>query len=65
MSNRPPMPKFLEDYYAVTKAGVPNCCHSCDYYSAEGMCRKFQSEPPAEFIQTRDSCDLYVEAIPF
>ena len=65
MTTRPPEPQFLIDYREWVKAGPPKCCHTCDEYSPDGKCFKFDMRPPDEFAATPDACDQWIDEIPF
>lgn len=65
MSTRPQEPDFLIQWREWMRAGPPKCCHTCDEYSPDGNCLKFDMRPPEEFAATVDSCDQWLEVIPF
>ena len=62
---RPPKPEFLVEYEQWTKAGPPQCCHTCDHYSGEGRCLEFNMVPPAEFVNSFGRCDKWSQELPF
>ena len=45
--------------------GPPKCCHTCDHYSREGECSKYDMQPPADFAASVGACPEWVEAVPF
>lgn len=61
---RHPEPQVLKDWRETVKP-QPKVCHNCDFYTQEGLCEKFDQEPPLEFSQTPSACDQWLEAIPF
>ena len=63
--NRPPEPQFLIDYRELVKAGPPKCCHTCDYFNKSGHCMEFDMTPPDDFASTVNSCDKWIEELPF
>jgi len=62
---RPPEPQFLIDYREWVKAGPPKCCFTCDHFNQSGHCLAFDMTPPEDFAATLDSCDKWVDMIPF
>lgn len=62
---RPPKPDFLVQYEEWTKAGPPQCCHTCDHYGGDGRCFIFKMEPPIEFVNSAGNCDSWSWEVPF
>ena len=61
---RPPEPDFLREWWGKQKP-IPRCCHTCDHYDQDGRCDSYDMMPPAEFAAQRDSCERWLEMIPF
>ena len=62
---RPPEPEFVCQYWQQASQPMPRCCHTCEHYSKDGRCESYDMMPPAEFAAQRDSCDRWLEMIPF
>jgi hypothetical protein len=62
---RSPEPKIVTLYRAAIRQDPPKCCHTCDYYTKDGMCQEYDAAPPELFTRTVDSCELWSEEIPF
>ncbi len=58
-------PKELKDYYGLINMGVPRCCHSCEHYDKDGVCVKFNMEPPEDFAKTMGECAEWSIDVPF
>lgn len=43
------------------------CCHTCEKYMENGICLRFDTRPPDNFVEKVGGCDGYVELqeIPF
>lgn len=65
MSNRPPQPEIVTQWEEWLRAGPPRCCHTCENYSKDGDCMKFDMRPPEQFAATADACDEYLQEVPF
>lgn len=35
---------------------IPKCCHTCKYYTEDGLCEIFKDEPPKDFAETHEVC---------
>ena len=53
-------------------ANPPKCCLSCDHYMShrgeweEGaVCKKFEENPPREFVEEPNECEHWTELLPF
>jgi sulfatase maturation enzyme AslB (radical SAM superfamily) len=55
-------PEFVTEW---KKREIPKCCHTCDWYSKQGVCQFHQSEPPEDFAKEVNSCNDWIEEIPF
>lgn len=62
---RQPKPDFLVQYEEWLRAGPPQCCHTCDHYSGEGICFAFEMEPPADFVNSVGQCESWSWEVPF
>lgn len=62
---RHPTPEIVQVYQQRKKEGPPRCCHTCDFYTQDGRCMRYDMEPPQDFAATVDACDEYQEEIPF
>ena len=60
---RHPEPKIVTLYRDAIK-NPPRVCHTCEYYTQDGLCQEFNAEPPIDFATTQDTCDLWCEEIP-
>jgi len=58
-------PAIVTHYRETLRAEPPRVCHTCDHYSEQGVCEKFDSEPPADFASEPGGCALWSEEIPF
>ena len=58
-------PESVTIYRATLKAEPPKVCHTCDFYSKEGVCMEFNQEPPEQFANMPGQCSLWVWEIPF
>lgn len=65
MSKKHETPQFIKDYWEWMQAGPPKCCHTCHFYALDGLCDKFNMEPPEEFAATPGECDSWKQEIPF
>jgi hypothetical protein len=43
----------------------PRCCHTCDWYEADGVCGKHLQRPPEDFASAVDSCPDWLMEVPF
>ena len=57
-------PEIVTAYYRAI-ANPPKCCHTCDSYQDDGMCREHGMAPPEEFAATHDACAQWCYAVPF
>lgn len=64
MKHEPPqhIKEYLDSAYYRSP---PKCCHTCELYQDDGTCFEFGMQPPADFAQTEDQCDKWIEVIPF
>jgi len=62
---RHPKPPHVIAYEEQKKAGPPKCCHTCDWYDANGMCLTYWMEPPEDFAATEGACPEWLDNIPF
>ena len=62
---RHPEPSFVVQWREVERKGPPKCCHTCEWYEADGKCAKHEMEPPAEFAATEDECPDWIRECPF
>jgi hypothetical protein len=62
---RHPEPKIVTLYREAIRQQPPKVCHTCDYYTKDGLCEEFDAEPPELFTRTVDVCDLWSQEIPF
>ena len=62
-------PLIVSEYYnqvsAIKEIKEPECCHTCDSYTEEGICREYLITPPEDFAQTTNQCELWIPIIPF
>lgn len=63
--SRHPEPEIVTLYRTTLRAEPPRVCHTCDHYSAQGVCAEFHDEPPADFASEPNQCELWVEVVPF
>jgi hypothetical protein len=47
--------------------GIPKCCHTCIYYTEDGLCSEFGAEPPEDHAATLNACESWAseDCIPF
>ena len=62
---RHPEPKIVTLYREAIRQKPPKVCHTCDYYTKDGLCQEFNAEPPVDFATQPNSCELWAEEIPF
>ena len=66
---RHPQPNIVSEYYdkvnAMRDIKEPKCCHTCDSYTEEGICREYLIEPPEDFAQQLNQCEEWIPIIPF
>jgi hypothetical protein len=58
-------PDFVSEWKRIQKIAPPKCCHTCNYYSEEGLCNLHDAEPPEEYAATLGECPDWVDEIPF
>ena len=58
-------PDLVTDYKRWISAGPPRCCHTCEHYGVDGLCREFFMHPPEDFAATVGECDRWDGEIPF
>lgn len=58
-------PEVLKRYRKVIAAGPPKVCHSCEHYADDGVCLKYEMEPPEQFASTPNSCPDWIQEVPF
>jgi hypothetical protein len=58
-------PDMVKQYREWQNFGPPPCCHTCLYYSKEGVCEWHNMTPPAEFTQQIGQCPDWEMEIPF
>jgi hypothetical protein len=63
--SRHPEPEIVTLYRNTLRAEPPRVCHTCDHYSKEGVCVKFNEAPPPEFANEPGGCALWEWEIPF
>ena len=63
--SRPIEPEVVRQWREWNKAGPPKCCHTCDFYTAQGMCERYNMRPPDDFASTPDVCSDWIMEIPF
>ena len=59
---RPNEPQFVVD---GRLRQPPRVCHTCDWYSKDGVCDFHKSEPPEDFANTKDACESWLEELLF
>ncbi len=62
---RPKEPDFLVQGREWLKSWPPKCCHTCEYFDANGLCEVFNTNPPEEFAASVGECDKWEREIPF
>lgn len=62
---RPSEPEIVRQWREWVEAGPPKCCHTCVFYERDGVCDKFDMEPPADFAATPDACGDWQREVPF
>lgn len=62
---RPPKPTIVARYEEAIKNGPPKCCHTCAEYDADGICQRFETEPPEDFAAREGACEHWTMEIPF
>lgn len=58
-------PETVRKYRKAVQTPPPRCCHTCDHYRDDGVCEKFDMEPPEDFAATEDACPEYEQEVPF
>jgi hypothetical protein len=58
-------PASVMHYRATLKAEVPQLCHTCDWYTKDGICSEFNATPPEAFASQPGECSFWVEEVPF
>lgn len=59
-------PQIMKDYFE--KQGPkewPQICHTCLFYDKNGVCEKYEQQPPREFSETHRACEDWEDNIPF
>ena len=59
---RHPEPEIVRVWKA--RPSMPECCHTCDHYDADGVCDVHKAEPPEDFAATDKACPAWA-FIPF
>jgi hypothetical protein len=63
---RPKEPDDLKVWRQSISAATPKYCHTCDFYSKDGHCKKFDADPPEGFVNTLNACQSWEDGeIPF
>jgi hypothetical protein len=62
---RSPEPKIVTSYREALRHPIPRVCHTCEYYTKDGMCQEYDATPPELFTRTVDVCELWSEELPF
>lgn len=62
---RHPEPPIVIQYRATLKAEPPQVCHTCDWYTKDGICSEFGEAPPQAFAAEPGECSLWVWEVPF
>ncbi len=62
---RPPEPAEVQAWRSRPRREPPRCCHTCDYYRADGTCARYGQTPPPEFTARIGACPAWVEEVPF
>ena len=62
---RHPEPAIVTHYRDSLKAEPPRCCHTCDWYTKQGECEKFDQVPPAGFASEPGGCAFWEWEVPF
>jgi hypothetical protein len=65
---RHPKPDILIKYETQRvhlRESYPRICHTCDFYTDNGVCERYGSEPPQDFAQTQNQCQEWKDIIPF
>ena len=58
-------PEIVTIYRNTLKADPPQVCHTCDWYTKDGVCAEFNESPPETFADQPGECLLWVWEIPF
>lgn len=58
-------PEMVKKYKEIVRQGMPHCCHTCEHYSDDGVCLKYDMEPPEDFAQNHKACPDWSQEIPF
>jgi hypothetical protein len=57
------MPRHAEPLFFIQWRDIatrtPRICHTCDFYSIQGICTQFDMEPPEEFAAKEMACDSW------
>lgn len=43
---------------------TPQCCHTCADYTDGGICRVYDTSPPADFAADYGKCEAWTDADP-
>jgi hypothetical protein len=62
---RHPEPKIVTVWREAMRMKTPRVCHTCEYYTKDGLCQEFDAEPPADFAVQPNACELWCEDLPF
>lgn len=57
-------PPIMNDWLKIVN-NPPKCCHSCGHYGEDGICQKYNMEPPQDFAATPDACQDHIPMVPF
>ncbi len=63
--SRPHEPEFVIQWREWDRAGPPKCCHTCEFYSVDGLCIEFFMRPPEDFAERIDSCSQWMREVAF
>jgi hypothetical protein len=63
--SRPQEPEFIIQWREWLRAGPPKCCHTCEFYSVDGLCVEFFMTPPEDFAARIDACDKWMREVTF
>lgn len=62
---RHPEPAIVIHYRKTINAEPPRVCHTCDHYTEQGVCEKFNEPPPADFASEPGGCAFWEWEVPF
>jgi hypothetical protein len=61
----PEVVKYFEQMEELRLLVEPQCCHTCDAYTKEGMCQEYSIAPPEDFAAKLNECQEWAPMIPF